>query len=37
LPSTDAATARLLVAEIGTITNQLATITAGTERLSHFP
>jgi uncharacterized membrane protein YccC len=37
LPSSDAATARLLVAEIGTITNQLATITAGTERLPHSP
>jgi uncharacterized membrane protein YccC len=37
LPSSDAATARLLVAEIGTITIQLATITAGTERLPHTP
>ena len=35
LPSSDVATARLLLAELGTITNQLATITARTERLPH--
>jgi uncharacterized membrane protein YccC len=37
LPSSDAATARLLLAELRTITNQLTTITAKTERLPQSP